>query len=95
MDDPNGIDGYLVTLVWLGLFAYLPIAGIKQAGSLKAWLRSCVQRPFDAIGSLLVGLGTCSFLLWILTSGLAPVSLSLLAPLGFLILLIDRQLSKR
>ncbi len=89
--DSEIILGGLMALAWLGVFVYLPILSIREAGSVRAWLRECVREPIASLASVLIALGCCAFLLWMLTGGAVPVKLALMAPAGFLVAIVHHR----
>ena len=89
--DGEAILGYLKALAWLVLFVYIPISDIRRAGSLGVWLRNCARDPIRSAASVLIGAGCCAFLLWLLTGGAVSVKLALLAPAGFLIVVLHNK----
>jgi hypothetical protein len=76
---------------WLGVFVYLPILSIREAGSVRAWLRECLREPIASLAGLLIALGCCAFLLWMLTGGAVPVRLAPIAPAGFLVAILHQR----
>ena len=90
MDD-EVILGYLMALAWLGLFVYIPISDIRRAGSVGAWLSECGRDPIGSMGGVLIAVGCCAFLMWLLTDGVVSVRLVLLAPAGFVVLVLHHS----
>jgi len=92
--DGEVILGYLMALAWLGWFVYIPISDIRRAGSVRAWLRQCWRDPIASAAGLVVGAGSCAFLLWMLTDGAVSVKLALLAPAGILIMVLQSKFGR-
>ena len=86
--DSETILGGLMAVAWLAVFVYIPISDIRRAGSMRAWLLDCAHQPIASLGSTLIALGCCAFLLWMLTGGAVPVKFALMAPAGFLVAIL-------
>lgn len=86
----ESVLGYLMATAWLGLLVYIPVLGVRRAGSFGAWLRECGRDPVGSSASVLIGAGCCGFLLWLLTGGMVPVKLALLAPAGLVVMVLRR-----
>jgi hypothetical protein len=80
--DEDVFLGWIVAGAWLGLFLYLPISSVRTHG-FRAFALDAVRHPLTSVGSALMWMGTCVFLLWILTADAVPVQWALLAIPGW------------
>lgn len=86
--DAEDVAGLAVAAAWLGLFLYLPVAGVRRAGSLQSWLQECARTPVMSLAAAAVAIACCTLLAWLLTGGWMPSRVPWLVLFVILVLVV-------